>query len=269
MSTLAKAAQAIDVVIRDGGTRLVDLAAALDMPKSSAHRLLSSLVTEAILAKDERGRYTAGVRLVRWGASAATGYDLRQIATRHVEELRDRIGETVNFHVRNGDTRVCVVARPGTYPLVPVVPIGQELPLGRGAAGIVLLAYATRELQDAVRARCEAEGALPPSQELLDRVRYQGWHVVSDELEPGLTAVAAAVLDASAEAVGAVALGGSSARLTDEHISGILPEVLACAAGIAGDLPEAALESASIPAGERSDPAGGRPPALSKCTPET
>lgn len=238
MSTLAKAAQAIDVVVRGGETRLIDLAAALRIPKSTAHRLLATLVAESILAKDERGWYTPGVRLMRWSASAAAGYDLRQVAARHMESLRDLTGETVNFHIISGDARLCVVARPGTYPLVPVVPIGQALPLGRGAAGIVLLAYAAPELQEIVRAQCRAEGVQPPTAATLARVREEGWHSVSDELEPGLTAVAAAVLDTRGQAVGALTLGGSSARLTRSRVLHILPEVLACARQIAADLPE-------------------------------
>ncbi|MDO5681386.1 MAG: IclR family transcriptional regulator [Propionibacteriaceae bacterium] len=241
MSTVAKAAQAIDLVVRAGETRLVDLTSALGIPKSSAHRLLATLVAESILTKDERGCYLPGVRLMVWGSSAATGFDLRQVAARHMEVLRDQTGETVNFHVPSGESRLCVVARPGTYPLVPVVPIGESLPLGRGAAGIVLLAYATAELQDRVIARLREQGHQPPSAETLARVRETGWHSVCDELEPGLTAVAVGVRAATGESVGAVALGGSSARLTPERVQEILPEVLACADRIAADLPETAL----------------------------
>lgn len=240
MSTVAKAAQAIDVVIRDGEVRLVDLATALGMPKSSAHRLLTTLVSESILTKDERGWYLPGTRLVQWGASAATGYDLRQIASRHMETLRDQTGETVNFHVPSGETRVCVAARPGTYPLVPVVPIGESLPLGRGAAGIVLLAYATPELRESVTVKLRAEGHRPPSSVTLARVRETGWHSVSDELEPGLSAVAVVVLNSSGQAVGALTLGGSSARLTRRRVRDILPAVQTCAQRIAAELPDSA-----------------------------
>ncbi len=110
MSVLEKASELIDCLGQAGEpVSLAYVRSALDMPKSSTHRLLGELAGLGIVRRTDDGRYSLGPRLLYW---ASRGRDVRpagrgEPAMRH---LRDQVGESVHLYVRERDTRTCIAA---------------------------------------------------------------------------------------------------------------------------------------------------------------
>lgn len=235
MSVLAKAAQVIDVLnVNRAPTRLGVIADSVGLPKSSAHRLLNELVSLGIVRKLEDGNYTPGYRLVQWGQSADLALGIRQAAEPIMRRLSDQVSESVHLHVPEGSHRVCAAGVPGPQTLRPVIRLGQVLPLGAGASGRLLLAYADERVR--AEARQQADDRIEsiwPDETELSTLRERGWATSTGEMEGGLTAVSAVVMTRTGHALGALTVAGASARLPDERCAEVRPLVVTAARDIA------------------------------------
>ncbi|MGW0003664.1 IclR family transcriptional regulator [Nocardia grenadensis] len=215
MSVLEKVVQVIDVLGRASGPmRLGVLAEEISAPKSSAHRLVVELTRLGLVRRVGEGQYTLGYRLVQWGHLADRSIGLRAIAEPVMMELRDLVRESVHLYVRENDSRMCVLSAEGPHTLRPVALIGRPMPLGYGAAGKVLLAYADEATQrrvadDLPRHR---DRDLPTAATLAE-IRAAGWSVSVDEMEDGLTALAAPISAVGGAIQGAVSIAGATTRL--------------------------------------------------------
>lgn len=235
MSVLAKAAQVIDVLNHNlGPTKLGVIAEEVGLPKSSAHRLLNEMVGLGMARRLEDGNYTSGYRLVQWGHAADLALGIRQAAEPIMRRLSDEVAESVHLHVPEGNHRVCVAGVPGPQTLRPVIRLGTILPLGRGASGKLLLAYATDRTRAAARQEADdATEAAWPDDAQLAALRERGWATSTAEVESGLTAISAAVLTRTGDALGALTVAGAASRLPEERCAQIRPLVVASAREIA------------------------------------
>jgi DNA-binding IclR family transcriptional regulator len=217
VSVLAKAAHVIDVLNRNvSPTKLGAIAEEVGLPKSSTHRLLNEMVALGMVRKLEDGIYTPGYRLVQWGHAADLALGIRQVAEPIMRRLSDEVRESVHLHVREGSHRVCVAGVPGPQTLRPEIQLGQTLPLGIGASGKILLAYADDRVRSLMRDR--------------------GWAMSESEMERGLTAVSAAVPTRDGSALGALTVAGATARLSEERCADVRPRVVAAAHELAHTL---------------------------------
>ncbi|MDO5498618.1 MAG: IclR family transcriptional regulator [Propionibacteriaceae bacterium] len=192
MSVLGKATEIIEAIGRvNGASRLGDLASELGMPKSSLHRLLVEMVNLGVLWSAGDGTYQLGPRLIRWGRMAGDSFDLPRLAKPVMQALRDETDETVNLYVPVEYGRVCVASEPGNRALQHNPLVGLVRPAGRGAAGKLVMAYASAD--ERTRIRDEVSGALPSDAEL-DELKHQRFAVSTEEMEPGLVVMGTPVV---------------------------------------------------------------------------
>ena len=77
--------------------------------KSTAHRLLASLIHVGLVRTDARSRqYSLGYGLLQLTADWLSGLEIRTAALPHLRALRHLTGETVSLSVRDADKRVAV-----------------------------------------------------------------------------------------------------------------------------------------------------------------
>ena len=236
MSVLEKASDLIDCLGQAGEpVSLAYVRSALDMPKSSTHRMLSELAALGIVRRTEDGRYSLGPRLLYWGEAAAETFDLRAVAEPPMRRLRDELGESVHLYVRDHDTRICIAAVEARHELRPFIQLGRPLPLRAGAAGKLLLAFADEEVQRLELRRARADGEkLPnaPGARLagqLERIRAERWATSVGEREDGVAAAATAIQDSRARVVAALCISGPTTRLTTERLTEIHKPLQDCA----------------------------------------
>lgn len=228
MSVLEKASDLIDCLGRAGEpVSLGYVRSALDMPKSSTHRLLAELATLGIVRRTEDGRYSLGPRLLYWGEAAADTFDLRAVAEQPMRRLRDEVGESVHLYVREQDTRICIAAVEGRHELRPFIQLGRPLPLRAGAAGKLLLAFADRDNQELELGRALADTATLPNapghrlREQLAQIRAERWATSIGEREQGISAAATAVVDSRDRVVAALCISAPTTRLGEDRFGEI------------------------------------------------
>jgi DNA-binding IclR family transcriptional regulator len=241
MSVLEKASELIDCLGQAGEpVSLAYVRSALQMPKSSTHRLLGDLAGLGIVRRTEDGRYSLGPRLLYWGEAAAETFDLRAIAEPAMRHLRDQVGESVHLYVRDDDTRICIAAVEARHELRPFIQLGRPLPLRAGAAGKLLLAFADENVQrlELRRARNDA-GQFPnaPGERLseqLQQVRADRWATSIGERENGVSASATPIVDSRGRVVAVLSISGPTSRLTTDHLASMREPLEHSAAEISG-----------------------------------
>jgi DNA-binding IclR family transcriptional regulator len=115
--------------------------------------------------------------------------------------------------------------------------VGQHIPLHATSNGKVLLCELEPEkLEESLGklARFTPMTITRKAQlrEELEVVRRQGYSVAVDELEVGLTAVAAPIRNAHGDIVASISVSGPTFRLTEERMEKVIPECVEAAAEI-------------------------------------
>jgi DNA-binding IclR family transcriptional regulator len=182
-----------------------ELARRSGLPKSTTSRLVSALERQGLVQRlGERGRLTPGPVLLRYATRDASSA-LVELAAPSLRRLADASGETINLAVPGVDG-VEHLAQEDTAHYVGVTDwVGRKVPFELAANGKCFLAYASPP---------------PPA---LARVRALGYATSIDELELGLSALAAPVFATGDEAVAALSISGPTARLTSERIVELAP----------------------------------------------
>jgi DNA-binding IclR family transcriptional regulator len=187
-----------------------ELARRSGLPKSTTSRLVAALERRGLVQRlGERGRVTAGPVLLRY-ATRDVSSTLVELAAPSLRRLADESGETVNLAVPGPDG-VEHLAQEDTAHYVGVTDwVGRRVPFEHAANGKCFLAFG---------------GEAEPTSELR-RVRARGYATSIDELELGLTAVAAPVFGPDGGALAALSISGPSARLTSERIAQLAPALV-------------------------------------------
>lgn len=118
-----------------------EVAAAIEVPRSSAHALLSSLVDTGLLQCRARGRYRLGWRVVELGETLRGSTDLRGCAAPALERLVEKYGETTHLAVMDRWNVLYVDKVLGNHNItVQGARVGTRLDAHSTAVGKVLLA---------------------------------------------------------------------------------------------------------------------------------
>jgi DNA-binding IclR family transcriptional regulator len=214
VGVLDKAVAILSLLSEDGPASLAGVVEGTGLPRPTAHRLLSALEAHHMVAR-AGGRYSLGSRLLGWG-NKAVGIGVVESARPALAALRDKTGESTQLYVREGDRRVCILFVERATGLKTTVALGAILPLERGSAGKVLLAWGEDD-----SAKVEAGE--------LDEIRSRGWVESVAEREAGVASVSAPVFGPGGVLRAAVCASGPISRL-GEHPGERLAEKVVAAA---------------------------------------
>jgi DNA-binding IclR family transcriptional regulator len=235
VQSVDRALSILEVLARDGEAGVTDIAADLGVHKSTAFRLLATLEAHRLVEQDgERGRYRLGVGNLRLAGATTARLDLVQEARPVCRQLAADTGETVNITVRAETSALYLDQVAGSSALQSHNWVGQHIPLHATSNGKVLLSELDEtQLKKAVRElpRYTDQTVTSMAKLLADlaHVREQGYAVAVDELETGLTAVAAPIRNAHGDVIASISVSGPSFRLTADRLDRAIPLLLAAA----------------------------------------
>jgi IclR family KDG regulon transcriptional repressor len=227
LGTLDKTFQIIDLLAQQPrGLRLSEMSAALELPSSSIHHILSTLRTADYVDQDaDTKRYRLGFKFLVIGSTILGHLDIRRTAYSHLRQLHQKVNETVSLTIlRNGQvTFIDKIQRVGGLSLDTY--IGFSTAPHAAASGKVLLSELTRsEIQAIYRTKSlKAYGkntitGIVQLMEELENVRKQGYAIDDEEYYEGVRCVAAPVR-ARSKIVAAVSVTGSIFTMTLERIN--------------------------------------------------
>jgi DNA-binding IclR family transcriptional regulator len=127
---------------RGQSLRLLDIASATHLHKTTAHRLLRALEGENWITREPGSRnYRLGSELLSLATLATSQHRIRDLARPALARLADKTGDTVYLFARGGFDVTCIDRVEGSYPIRTLeIHVGDRRPLGVGAASLALLA---------------------------------------------------------------------------------------------------------------------------------
>ena len=198
---------------------LADLARRTGFYKSTILRLLSSVEAAGYVTRLRDGRYGLGPTAFRLGLAYERQNPLRLHVVPVLSDLVERGTESASFHVPHGlVTRLCLFRVNSHHSTLDRVEAGDILPLERGAAGRVLMAFS-------------ADGT--PEHEPLRRA---GYALSRGERDPNCAGLAAPVFGAGGGLAGALSLSGPGERFTDEAVASMRKLLLEAASSLSRSL---------------------------------
>jgi DNA-binding IclR family transcriptional regulator len=236
VQSVDRALTVLSLLAQHGELGVTEIAANLGVHKSTAFRLVTTLELHDVVEQNaDRGKYRLGVGVLRLAGAATARLDLVQESRPICSKLAAAVGETINIAVLSGREALYLDQVAGSSALQLHNWAGQRIPLHATSNGKVLLAHVPPERWEELTAgRLErftdaTITALADLRTELDLVRARGYAVAVDELEIGLTAVAAPVRGADGAVIASVSASGPTFRMPDSR----LPEVCAEVTGAA------------------------------------
>jgi DNA-binding IclR family transcriptional regulator len=215
-----------------------ELAARVDLPKSTTVRLLSILEERGYLQRSpETERYRIGIRAFEIGSIYLQTLRLETEAHPFLERLAAETNQTANLAVLDQGQIVHVAVVAPNRSIRFYATIGQRESSHCTGLGKALLAYQPADVVEEVARRWglprrtdRTITTIDGLQAELARIREQGYAIDAEESEPGLTCIAAPVWDDRNRVVAALSVSGQSAEY-DEPARGAFIAAITEAAG--------------------------------------
>ena len=151
VNTVSRAAIILDYLSEKDDRGLSEIARALDIPKSSAYAILSTLEHYKIVERDERtGRFHLGIKLIELGNRAQIDLDICRISKHYLNGINLKTDETVHLTVLDHDEVLYVDCVESKKRLRTYSVIGGRAPLYCTSVGKALLAFQEAKYIDQV-----------------------------------------------------------------------------------------------------------------------
>lgn len=247
---------------------LGEISRRLDLPKSGAHRLMTTLCDLGWAEQDaETGFYRLSLRLAIVGQRLLVGTRIPDICQPVLDKLAADTESLGRLAIVGSDGLTWIAHAQGARSgLIYQPDLIARVPLHVTANGKAWLATLPRKealarAVDAGLRRADIGGprAIRTRESLsvaLDETHKCGWAIALEEAEPGVCAVAAAIMQGE-RAVGTVSVAGPMHRFRDPALGGIAEKVVAAAAELSEIWPYRLTRAAAL-VRSRTEVAGGK-----------
>ncbi len=235
VQSVDRAITVLEILARTGEAGVTEIAAELGVHKSTAFRLVAALENRGLVEQNsERGKYCLSVGIVRLAGATTARLDIVQESRAITRRLASVSGETVNLAVLSDGAALYVDQVAGASAMQPHNWVGQRIPLHATSNGKVLLSGVPQAqlLAIAGELRTYTAATITTGERLtaeIDAVRANGYAVAVDELETGLTAVAAPIRNVTGDVRASISLSGATFRLDEQRRTDLIPELVRAA----------------------------------------
>ena len=220
--SVARALQVLDAVAvrAHEPVRLVDVVAETGLPKTTCHRILSTLAASGLLRVDEQGRFGPGALLLAMGMNFLDQTDLRTLARPTMEQLATETEETCHLGVMQLPWVVYLEKVESPLAIRMHSQVGAINPMYCTAMGKAIIAFSPTEVFDRVvdmpleRRTARTITSADALRTELAKIREFGFAIDDVENEAGIRCVGAPILGHDGNAVAALSLAGPETRLT-------------------------------------------------------
>jgi DNA-binding IclR family transcriptional regulator len=212
---------------RRNSLTLQEIAERIELPKSTAFRIVRSLEQAGYLVRLEDQRYCLSFRFTRLAGLVKSTLGIREIARPVMTELAEKTRETVAIHTVMGRNRVCIDSlASSSSPLRTVMQPGEQIPLQAGSASKVLMAWMPKSVLTPLVPGVVRITKRTQSELLVDlaRVRELGYSISHGERLEGLSAISAPIRDVNDEVNYCITLNGPTVRFKG-HEKDLIKEV--------------------------------------------
>lgn len=235
IQSLVKAANVLDILKSENRElTIAEISEFLNIPPSTAHRILSTLIEVGYVSKDDRTHlYGLGPALIPLGIKASSKLDPQAVGKLILEKLSDITREDSYFIIKSGDKGLLLSKAEGKHSLKIVENFGIEIDLHKGAIRKTILAfqdedyinyYLKRDLSDYLNA--------PVDKEVLRRelrqIKNEKISVSDSEYIDSVIGIGAPVFNYKDQLVGSIGVVIPKERITEESKKEYIKAVKSC-----------------------------------------
>lgn len=227
--------------VASGATNLSALSEALQLNRSTTHRLAATLVERRYLSFAPRVGYALGPKLLELGFQARGQMSLPRVAREHIESLAAGSGDTVHLGILDGSRALYLDKIPGNRRVEISSRIGERQPLRSTGLGKALILDESevrwRELYEYEnREGRRYNVTLSTWLRRMHDYAKVGYTMDLEENEDRIRCVAAPVRDATNKIVGAISLSSAAQYMDDDRMQSLAEEVRSSARAISQNL---------------------------------
>lgn len=242
IESVTRATNLFKVIIERNSLSLEDAVEVTGTTKSTAFRLLSTLVEAGLVERAPGGGYQPGPEAVRLSLVLTGQLNVAAAAAAPLREFWLATKETVALALLTGSSLVLAEVLESPSPFRMAETLGTRVPLHSSALGKAVAAHLPRE-QLKTDLGAEPYQSITPSSPLyfvdlqprLERVIGDGFALDIEESALGVACAAAPVF-LRGEVAGAVSVAGPQLRMSDERIADLGAQIAQVAAKISSRL---------------------------------
>lgn len=214
------------------GVTLKKVQQASGLNKGTAFRILRTLESHRVAARNEDGTFVLGNRVLWWETCYRRNRDVSKLVRPHLEKLRDLTSETATFSIMMGSQTVVIDQAISQHATSTRFDIGFSAPLHTGATGRVMLAHLDPERRKNLLSQPLerfTERTITQTRRIeqeLTKCRARGFAFSEGERLSNTSSIAAPIFDANKEVVGVIAVTGPSVRMTQSKCKSIASTLL-------------------------------------------
>jgi DNA-binding IclR family transcriptional regulator len=219
------------------GLRLTEIKEALDLPVSSVHNMMQTMVAAEVATVSEDLRYSVGPRAVALALGTLQSLDIRVVARRFMQDLVKKIGDDVYLGVKVGKRVMYADRYFGSQRIALDIRLGESLFLHSTATGKLFAAFDSKLEMQALAGRLPqmAPATITEPAVLVKefrRIREQGYSKSAEESVEGIVGYAVPIHDGMGAIVAAIHASVLAKRATKVHERALLTAAMDCAAHI-------------------------------------
>lgn len=219
--------QALELLADTGSIGLMDLSATLGLNKTTAHRVLNSLIYMGYAKQDPAtGKYEPTFKIVDIANRIMSKVDIVQTVRPYLRKLMEASGETVHFVERDGTDAVYIdKVESFNNGMQMVSRIGSRIPLYCSGVGKAMLAqmdsWEAEEVWNASGVSPLTEHTITDYgkfQQELAQIQQRGYALDNEENQIGVRCIACSLKDPAGIPKYAFSISAPTSRMNDERI---------------------------------------------------
>jgi IclR family KDG regulon transcriptional repressor len=226
-STVQSVERTLDIIEALSANRIgigvTELSKALNLHKSTVHRLLTTLMVRKYVEQDsESGKYRLSVKLFELGNAVLSKLNMRAHALPFLRELRGRCRETVQLSIVDQNEVLFIDVLESPEKIGVKAQIGERAPLYCTAPGKAWLAGLPDERLYEVMRGVELKGLTPSTMTNFDALKVQlavvketGVSHDTGEYDPDLRGVAAAIKNYRGRVIACISIAVPASRFSE------------------------------------------------------
>jgi DNA-binding IclR family transcriptional regulator len=223
----------------------VEISKKLGFHKATVSRILLTLIKYGFLQQNpQTKKFMLGPSITNlgWVANQFLNTNLVYIAKPYIDDLRNRLKETIVLEVLAGKGTVMVYIAEGPQPVRIAGTLGDGLPIHAAAGAKAILAFSPSEVRDnlfnGALLRFTPNTITNPEmfKRHLQDIRRQGFSFDNEEINVGINAIGAPIFNYEEKPVAAVVVAGPSPRVSWDSDSPIISPLKDTAAKISAQL---------------------------------
>ncbi|MGF6376322.1 IclR family KDG regulon transcriptional repressor [Clostridiales Family XIII bacterium PM5-7] len=231
------------VATEQKGLGLTEISGKVDLHKSTAYRIISTMVKRGYLDKTTDNNYKIGLKLIEAVSCYINSLELQTEARPFVAQITAKLGLTSHLGILDGDKVVYIEKMDVVSTVRMYSQIGLRMHAYCSSLGKCLLSNYSKDEIDTIMKDCGFIKFTPNTISSLDqlhqeiaKVRKQAWAMDDEEYEIGHRCIGAPIYDYRGDIIAAISASGDKHVLTDDRIEEVAEYVKMTALEISKDM---------------------------------